>query len=217
MCLPRLWRRKRSVLEEPCAEPSSAGKKRNSVKVDQCCRSLDTHFIYTFLTADHLLFVSGLRLTFTRIILIVLTPTVFARLGKNMAAGRYRFVASDLFVPIASLWMFIGPTVSNGFDDALAHSGPIALEYLIAYMSTRVLLSGNRDSLRFIDLLCLIISLVSIDALLDTITGRYFTHDLFAQITGYAHVVYNEDSYRFGLLRACGPLSIQFSLDSRVL
>src|SRR5271166_5251025 len=115
-----------------------------------------------FLPQEASFFAFGLRLTFTRLILIILTPMLFARLGNKMATGRYRFVASDLFVPMAALWMFIGPTVSNGFDDALAHSGPIALEYLIAYMSTRVLLSGRGDSLQFVNLLCLIISFLVI-------------------------------------------------------
>jgi hypothetical protein len=159
-----------------------------------------------FVPVELSFFIGGLRLTVTRLIFIILIPIVFARLGQKAMLGNYRFVASDLFVPLATVWMFVGPTVTQGLDDALAHSGPVALEYLIGYMSTRVLLLGNDDPLRFVGLTCLTISFVVADALLDTVTGRYFTHELSQQITGFNYGGYSEDSYRFGLLRASGPL-----------
>ena len=159
-----------------------------------------------FLPPESSFFVFGLRLTVTRLIFIILTPVVFARLSGKIAAGRYRFVASDLFVPLAAIWMFVGPAVTSGFDDALAHSGPIALEYLIAYMSTRVFLSGDDAALRFVGLLCFVISIVVIVALLDPINGSYATRELFGKFSGFVDIRYNEDSYRVGLLRATGPL-----------
>src|SRR5208283_1985620 len=171
-----------------------------------------------FLPQELSFFIFGLRLTSTRLIFIILTPIVFARLGKKMAAGHYRFVASDLFVPMAALWMFIGPTVSYGFNDTLGHSGPIVLEYVIAYMSTRVLLSGKSESLRFIGLLCLIISFVVIDGILDTIMGTFFTRDLLGKFFGYGDIPKNADMYRFGLVRATGPLEhpILFGFTSAI-
>lgn len=171
-----------------------------------------------FLPQELSFFVAGLRLTSTRLIFIVLTPMVFARLGKKMATGHYRFVASDLFIPMAALWMFIGPTAIYGFNDTVVHSGPIVLEYVTAYMSTRVLLSGKSEALRFIDLLCLITSFVVIDGILDTMTGRFFTRELLGQYLGYGNFLKNEDMYRFGLVRATGPIEhpILFGFTSAI-
>jgi len=159
-----------------------------------------------FLPQELSFFVAGLRLTLTRFIFIILSPIIFVRLGKKMAAGHYRFVASDLFVTMAALWMFIGPTVSYGFNDTFVHSGPVVLEYVIAYMSTRVLLSGKSESLRFVDLLCLIISFVVIDGILDTMTGSFFTRELLGRFFGYGDIPKNADIYRYGLIRATGPI-----------
>jgi hypothetical protein len=74
-------------------------------------------------------------------------------------------------------------------------------------MSTRVLLSRDKQSLSFVGLLCLAIAFVALDGLLDTFTGHWFTSDLVNQLTGYFTTeVINNDLYRFGLRRAEGPL-----------
>jgi hypothetical protein len=141
------------------------------------------------------------------------------RLIAKVNSGRYRFVLSDLFVPLAGLWMFIGPTVNNDFSDTLVHSGPVALEFMMSYFSTRVFLSCNEQSLTLVSFLCLVISFVALDGLLDTATGRLFTRDLVDQVTGY---FINEnggtDLYRFGLRRAAGPLEhpILFGFTSAI-
>ena len=154
-------------------------------------------------------FVAGLRLTVIRVIFLILTPVVFARLAQKVSTGRYRFVASDLFVPAAAGWMFLGPSVLYGVSDSLVHSGPIVLEYLIAYMATRVLVEENGQALAFVSLLSAVIAFICLDAALDTLTGRYFTYQLVSQITGYQKLLSfggAEDSSRFGLLRANGPI-----------
>jgi hypothetical protein len=159
-----------------------------------------------FLPQELSLFIADLRLTPERVILLILTPIVIAQLARKMVSGRYRFVASDLFVPLAAIWMFIGPTVTSGFDDAFQHSGPVALEYFVSYLAARVLLSERKQSLVFVSWLCVIISIVAIDALMDTITGQYITREVLGQITGYTDLSYEFDLYRFGLLRATGPV-----------
>ena len=151
-------------------------------------------------------FIGDLRLTFERLLFLLITPLVFVRLARKVSTGHYRFVASDLFVPLTAFWMFIGPTVTEGLGDALRHSGPVVLEYLISYLATRTLLSGHRSSLIFVTWLCVVIAAVVADALLDPITGRYITQELCGQITGYTAVGYNSDNFRFGLLRATGPV-----------
>src|SRR5208337_136204 len=83
---------------------------------------------------------------------------------------------------------------------------PIVLEYLIAYMSTRVLLLGHKQAVSFVGLLCLVLSFVALDATLDIATGRYFTRELAEQLTGYQKEWRVADEIRFGMLRAAGPL-----------
>lgn len=160
-----------------------------------------------FLPEGMSFFVAGLRLTLTRMLFLAVTPTVFMRLSAKISTGQYRFVASDLFIPLTALWMFVGPGVVNGMGDSLQHSGPVVLEYMISYMATRVLLSENRQTLSFVGLLCLIVCFVVLDGVFDTATGKFFTRGIVEQITGY-YIVENEgpDSFRFGLRRAAGPL-----------
>lgn len=162
--------------------------------------------VLLFLPEELSFFIADLRLSPQRAILLMLAPIVAAQLARKIRAGRYRFVASDLFVPLTASWMFIGTTVTYDFGDALKHSGPIALEYFVAYMAARVLLSKPKQSLVFVSWLCVIISIVVIDGLVDTSMGSYVTHEVLGQITGYSVVAYNGDSFRLGLLRAAGPL-----------
>lgn len=168
--------------------------------------SLKLILLAVFLPEGTSFFIAGLRLTVTRVILIVLTPIVFARLGRKISAGRYRFVASDLFVPLAAFWMFLGPAVSYDLQDSLTHSGPVVLEYLIGYMATRFLLSDNGQATAFSGFLCIVISVVCLDGILDTISGHYITREVVHQITGYDKIWHVSDESRFGLLRAAGPL-----------
>jgi hypothetical protein len=175
----------------------------SSSTLSQALRSI---LLVLFMPVELSFFTFNLRLTFTRLIFLIITPVVFVKLIQKAATGNYHFTASDVFASMAALWMFIGPAVTEGLGESAVHSGPIAMEYLIAYMSTRVLLTGNGDSSRFVDLLCLMISLVALDGLLDTATGRYFTHELFGSLTGIHYMGYNDDNYRLGVLRAAGTL-----------
>jgi len=151
-------------------------------------------------------FIAGLRLTAIRLIFLILTPVVIARFGQKIATGRYRFVAADFFVPAAGAWMFLGPSVMYGVSDTVVHSGPIVLEYLIAYMSTRVLIEKNGQVLSFVSLLCVVIAFVCLAAALDPLTGRYFTKDIVYPLSGIQTYRINEDNFRYGLLRASGPI-----------
>ncbi len=171
-----------------------------------------------FLPEGMSFFIADLRLTFTRAIFLVITPLVFMEFKKKVSTGQYRFVLSDLFVVLTSLWMFVGPAVTYNLSDSLVHSGPVVMEYLIAYMATRVLLTQHGQAQAFVSLLCIFISFVVLDALLDTATGQYFTRDLVDQLTGYQKVWNAADEYRFGLLRAAGPIEhpILFGIISTI-
>jgi hypothetical protein len=151
-------------------------------------------------------YIADLRLTLTRLIFLIMASAVIRKFAAHVTAPSYRLVASDLFVVAASVWMFVGPSVTYGLADSLVHSGPIVLEYMIAYLATRVLVRDEQDVGAFVSLLCLVISVVAWVALLDTVTGRYFTRELSEQLTGYQKVWHVADETRFGLLRAAGPV-----------
>jgi len=149
----------------------------------------------------------GLRLTVTRLILLVLTPILLMRVGRMLGTGRYRFVLSDLFVPLAGLWMIIGPSNVVGIEAASNHGGPIALEFCIGYMATRVLLSEHGQALSFAGLLCCGIAIVGLLGTLDVLTNEHFLRHLAGRITGYVTPSVSQgDDHRLGLLRAMSTL-----------
>jgi hypothetical protein len=157
--------------------------------------------ITTFLPEELSFYMFGLRLTATRLIFIIMTPVLLLRLGQRMAVGRYRFVLSDLFVPLAGFWIIYAPANIVGVQAALNHSGPIVLEFCIGYLATRTLLSEHGQALSFANLVCRVIAVVALLALLDPLTGHFFIHDLAAQLTGYYRTLGVYD-YRLGLVRA---------------
>lgn len=169
--------------------------------------SLKLIILSLFLPDQLSIFIAGLRLTEVRLVLLFLTPLVFLHLIKQFQSGRYRFVLSDLFVALTSLWMFVGPAVTDGFVESFVHSGPTVLEFLIAYMSTRLLLSKPNLALAFVNMLCIVLAVVGLTGLLDAATGDFFIRKLIAQFGIPAHEwIINQDSFRFGLRRAAGPL-----------
>ncbi len=150
----------------------------------------------------------GLRLTVTRLLLLLLTPVLIVKAAKKLSSRRYRFVLSDLFVPLSGFWMIWAPTTVNGLAEALHHAGPDVLEFLVAYMATRLLMSRHGHALAFADLLCQAIAVVAMLGLLDTLTGFYFTHEFLSRMTGANSPVgdFWADARRMGFLRASGPI-----------
>jgi hypothetical protein len=169
--------------------------------------------ISNFLPEQLSFFIAGMRLTLTRVILIAVTPLLVMRLGAKVAAGRYRFVLSDLFVPVAGVWMVLALAETDDLPSALSHGGPIALEFCVGYMATRVLLSQHGHALSFANLLCGVLTVVALLGPLDLLTGQFVTRGLASSLTGYP-VPFADNLFRFGLLRATGPLehSILFGI-----
>jgi hypothetical protein len=163
--------------------------------------SLSLIAITTFLPVELSFYIFGLRLTAARLLFLILTPLLLVRLGGKMAAGRYRFVLSDLFVPLAGFWIIYAPANIDGIWEALNHAGPTALEFCIGYLATRVLLSEHGQALSFANLLCRVIAIVGLLALLDVLTHSFLIHDLASRLTGYDRGQFDLES-RLGLVRA---------------
>ena len=117
--------------------------------------------------------VQGLWFSIARIILLALTPVLVIRFGQLVAAGRYRFVFSDLLVPLTGFWMLLALGKMDGMQDAMNHAGPLALEYCVGYMAARFLLSEHGQAVSFINFLCWAIAFVALLGLADTLTEAH--------------------------------------------
>jgi hypothetical protein len=155
--------------------------------------------------------ISGLRFSVARIILLVLTPFLLMRFVRMLAAGRYRFVLSDLLVPLTGSWVIVALANMDGLQAGLNHAGPIALEFCIGYMAARFLLSEHGEAVSFINFLCWAIAIVALLGLLDPLTHRYLLHDLAGTLFGDATGVLGDKiveggDERLGLLRATSAI-----------
>jgi hypothetical protein len=74
-----------------------------------------------FLPEEASFYFGGTRMTLCRLLLLLIAPVVFLRMWQLMASNNYRFVWSDVFVPVTGLWMFVGPIEVDGFDRAFAY------------------------------------------------------------------------------------------------
>lgn len=160
-----------------------------------------------FIPIELSFYVFGLRLTVTRLIFLIIAPFLFVKLMKKLAAGRYRFVLSDLFFCFTAIWMIYAAANIDGIEGALSHAGPEVLELTVAYFAARTLLSESGQALLLIEKLCQVIAIVALIGLLDPLTGRYITREIAAQLSGYPiHISDWADAHRLGLLRASGPV-----------
>jgi len=165
--------------------------------------------ITLFVPPEFSFYILGLRLTLSRLFFLIFFPALLIQLVRKVSAGRYRFVLPDMLVILTGFWMILAPAMIDGFDQALNHAGPLVLEFCVAYLATRVLLSEHGHALIFNDRFCRITALIALAGLLDTLTGHYLIHSFSYQLTGYLAFKDPsewEDAYRLGLLRATGPI-----------
>lgn len=167
--------------------------------------------ITLFLPEELSFYVFGLRLTVTRAIFLLITPLLLFRAVKMLTAQRVRVVPPDALVMMTGLWMIVGFANVDGLEDSLRHMGPLVLEFCIGYFTMRILLTEHGQALSFVEILCHATAVVALIGLLDPLTNRWFTHELAKELTGYVKIEANgggewADAYRWGLLRADGPV-----------
>lgn len=150
-------------------------------------------------------YIQGLWLSAARVVLLVLTPLLLIRFTRTLAAGRYRFVLSDLLVLLAGVWWIVALANMDGIQAGLNHAGPLALEFCIGYLAARLLLTEHGEALALVKFLCWGIAIIALLGLFDSITHRNFMHDLMAATIGPKFFV-GDVSYRIGLSRATSTL-----------
>jgi hypothetical protein len=194
--------------------PSLAGPRQGSARAASAARTAGRLPLVLFLTVAGLFlpeelsfYLFGLRLTVVRLIFLLVAPVLVVRALNKLSSGFYRFLPSDLFVIVAGFWLIYAPVNIDGVAPALNHAGPTVLEFCVGYFATRFMLRGSNAALAFANVLCSTIAVVALVGALDPITNHWFVHDWGAQFISPRHVLSNwEDRYRFGLLRATGPV-----------
>jgi O-antigen ligase len=168
-----------------------------------------------FLPEESSFKIGELRMTLTRLLLLLITPTTLFRFSQLLARGNYKFVWSDVLVPVTGLWMFVGPIAIDEISDALKDSGTSALEFCIPYLAARTYLSERGQAVALARVLCITIAIVGFLAILDEVSGRFLIRELVGALTGYTKkgfeggVVFDyshPDLIRGSLLRATSSL-----------
>ena len=153
----------------------------------------------------------GLRLTVARLVLLVLAPCALIAYGRLVSSGRYRFVLSDLFMPLAGLWIIVAPSTVDGLSEAFVKGGVIALDFVVAYAAMRAIPQEGKGTAALVKILCAGLSISGCLSILDTLTGTPFLHEWALSISGYRFDATMagslEDLFRFGLMRAGGPFA----------
>lgn len=152
-----------------------------------------------------------LRLTVARLVLLVLAPCALIAYGRLVSSGRYRFVLSDLFMPLAGLWIIVAPSTVDGLSEAFVKGGVIALDFVVAYAAMRAIPQEGKGTAALVKILCAGLSISGCLSILDTLTGTPFLHEWALSISGYRFDATMagslEDLFRFGLMRAGGPFA----------
>jgi hypothetical protein len=138
--------------------------------------------ISMFLPEEASFLFGELRMTVVRLLFLIISPLVVWRFVQLIVRGRYRFIWSDALVPIAGLWMFVGPMSVDGFDRALTYCGSSALEFCVPYMAARVFLVERGQAAALVRTLCITIAVVGFLSILDEISGRFLVREIVAAI-----------------------------------
>jgi hypothetical protein len=184
--------------DELPATPSRGGA--SSVKVPLV---LVLIAVTVFLPEEASFYFGATRMTTCRLLLLLIAPAILFRFVRLTVGGNYRFVGSDLLVPVTGLWMFVGPTEMDGFDKVFVYSGTMALEFCIPYMATRVFLTERGQAVALARILCIAIATVGLLAIFDEPARRFVVREFVGSLTGYHKVGLNYDILMRGFLFRC--------------
>jgi hypothetical protein len=191
----------------PGVRRTGSSQLSRSVRPDRLSLMLKLIIVGLFLPEELSFYIFGLRLTVIRLLFLVVVPLLVVRFSKKLSAGNYRFIPSDLLVVAAGCWLIYAPANVDDPFSALNHAGPTVLEFCVGYFVTRLILSEKGAALSFANVFCLTVAIVAWIGSLDPLTNSRFIHDFAAQLTAPMHSFLDwSDAYRFGLLRASGPV-----------
>ena len=171
-----------------------------------------------FLPEETSFFFGELRMTMYRLLLLLIAPAILFLFVRMTVSGNYRFVWSDVLVPVAGLWMFVGPSEIEGFEQTLVFCGTTALEFCIPYMATRVFLTERGQAVALVRILCIAIATIGVLAIFDELSRRFVLREIVGSLTGY-HKNFGDytDNMRGFLFRATSTLEHPILLGTACL
>ncbi|MGH6835904.1 MAG: hypothetical protein ACREC9_10235 [Methylocella sp.] len=141
-----------------------------------------------------------LRMTICRVLLLLITPAILFCFVRLTISGNYRFVWSDVLVPVTGLWMIVALNETEGFDRSIVSSGILALEFCIPYMTTRVFLTERGQAVALVRILCIAIATIGVLAIFDEFSRRNAVRALVGSFTGYPQERVDYSIYMRGFL-----------------
>lgn len=156
-------------------------------------------------------FLFDFRFTIARAVFVLALPKLLLSFSELVASSRYRFVPSDLLVPVAMGWIIFAEAQNDGLASAIKSGGITALEFGAPYFAMRSLVRTGRQAQDLVGLFCMAASIAGFLGILDGIFNEHVLREGLARITGYEFFYFDRASspfidYRLGFLRAQGPL-----------
>ncbi|MET4290674.1 succinate dehydrogenase hydrophobic anchor subunit [Bradyrhizobium sp. LB8.2] len=146
-------------------------------------------FLGVVLPGDMSFLLGGAKFNPERLVIaLLLIPALFLLLQK----GR-RFVACDLFVLLASVWM-LGVSAQENRSSELSSAGAVTLELLGGYIVGRAFFFGHLAVAEFIKVLKVAVAIIVAVAMLDDMSGKLIINSFLG--------LNSEPEYRNGLMRA---------------
>jgi hypothetical protein len=167
-----------------------------------------------FLPEEASFYFGGFRMTMYRLLLLLIMPAILFRFVRLMVSGNYRFVWSDVLVPVTGLWMFVGPAEIDGFDRTIVYSGATAMEFCIPYMATRVFLTERGQAVALVRILCIVIATIGVLAIFDELSRRFVLREFVGSLTGYHKKFNYPDLVRGSFFRAASSLEHPIALGN---
>jgi hypothetical protein len=167
-----------------------------------------------FLPEESSFFIGAFRMTMYRLLFLLITPAILFGFAKLTFSGNYRFVWSDVLVPVTGLWMFVGPTEIDGFDRTVVYSGATAMEFCIPYMATRVFLTERGQAVALVRILCIAIAAIGVLAIFDELSRRFVLREFVGSLTGYHRPFNYTDLMRGSFLRCASTLEHPIALGN---
>ena len=186
-----------------------AGRARPQVTTRRLSPAVTLLVVATFVPEALSFIIFDFRLTAARLLLLVLAPVLLVGFSGLLTSRQYRFVLSDLLVPLTGLWMMLAPAEIDGLPTALKSGGIIALEFIGPYLVIRCFVRSIDQVHRTAAAFCTVAALVGPLAIFDTVASYPVLHNELARLTGYVYGSANAihdpaDYYRLGMFRAEG-------------
>src|SRR5260221_8503842 len=172
------------------SEPLTAKPPRQPAATDRVRPLVALIGITIFIPEAFGFFLFDLRLTVTRALLLVTLPALIFAFGELIAASRYRFVLSDLLIPIAMVWMILSQSQIDGLESALKSGGASALELGGAYLAARSLIRSGGQAQGVARLYCVCAAIAGVLGILDIIFNDHLLRGRLSKFTGHKINIY---------------------------